>query len=102
MFYINTLVLLVSAHPAPSPLRKVITDPSKFIDVSVADEAADTDIDEDTDLDSDRDSETEADSDSDSETEVDPEAEAETQAHLDSTTTWDPSIPESDPKKKPS
>jgi len=62
-----------------------ITDPSKFIDVSVANEAADTDIDEDTDLDSDTDSETEADS--DSETEVDPEADAETQAHLDSTTT---------------
>jgi hypothetical protein len=65
-----------------------ITDPTKSIDVSVADE--DADIDEDTDLDSDSDSESE------------PETEMETEGHLDSTTTWDPSIPEPDPKKKPS
>jgi len=73
-----------------------IIDPTKFINAFVSDEDADTDTntDEDTDLDSDEDS----DVDSDSETPT--ENEMETRLH--SINTWDPSIPEPDPKKKPS
>jgi len=75
-----------------------IIDPTKLINVSVSDEDADTDTntDEDTDLDSDEDSD--VDSDSDSET---PTAK-EMETRLHSINTWDPSIPEPDPKKKPS
>ena len=77
-----------------------IIDPTKLINVSVSDEDADTDTntDEDTDLDSDEDSDVDSDSDSDSETPT--EKEMETRLH--SINTWDPSIPEPDPKKKPS
>jgi hypothetical protein len=75
-----------------------IIDPSKPIDVSVADEVedADTNEEEDSDLDPDEDL------DSETKIETDTEAKTEAEAHPDSTNTWDPSIPEPDPKKKPS
>jgi hypothetical protein len=75
-----------------------IIDPTKPvpIDVSVRDEDADSDEDEDSDLDSD--------DDEDSETESDTDTVTLTDADMDpnSTNTWDASIPEPDPKKKPS
>ena len=89
---------LLHQQPASRTLPQIhsdktagITDPTKFIDVSVTDEAADAD--EDTDLDSDEDSAV----DSDSETEA--QTETETEAHLDSTTTWDPPIPKPTPRR---
>src|SRR5712692_10301154 len=69
-----------------------ILDPTKPvpINVSVRDEVADSD--EDFDLDSDSDPDSDSDMDSDSDSQTDP----------DSTNTWDPSLPEPDPRKKPS
>ncbi len=71
-----------------------ILDPTKSmpINVPVQDEHAVSDEDEDSDLDSDSDSDPDTDTDSDTDTETDP----------DSTNTWDASLPEPDPKKKPS
>jgi hypothetical protein len=92
---------LLHQQPASAHLPQIhsdkaagISDPTKFIDVSVTDEAADAD--EDTDLDSDENSAVDSDS------EIEAQTEIETEAYLDSTTTWDPPIPEPDPKKKPS
>jgi hypothetical protein len=69
-----------------------IIDPTKPIGIPVADE--DTDIGEDSDLASDDDEESETES----------ETVTPTVTHVDpnSTNTWDASIPEPDPKKKPS
>jgi len=93
--YISSLLLrtLPQIH---SDKAAGITDPTKFINVSVADEAADTDTDEDSDLDPDEDSDVDSGTDSETPTEK------ETETRLDSINTWDPSIPEPDPKKKPS
>jgi hypothetical protein len=97
--YISSL-LLRTLPQIQSDKAAGIIDPTKFINVFVSDEDADTDTntDEDTDLDSDEDSDVDSDSDSDSETPT--EKEMETRLH--SINTWDPSIPEPDPKKKPS
>lgn len=75
-----------------------IIDPTKPvpIEVSVRDEDADTD--EDSDLDSDDDDESETESESDTVTLTDKDADVDP----NSTNTWDASIPEPDPKKKPS
>src|SRR6267143_2986497 len=75
-----------------------VIDPTKFINVSVSDEDADTDTNTNTDEDTDLDSDEDSDVDSDSETPT----EKETGTRLHSINTWDPSIPEPDPKKKPS
>ena len=93
--YISSL-LLCTLPQIQSDKAAGIIDPTKFINAFVSDEDADTDTntDEDTDLDSDEDS----DVDSDSETPT--EKEMETRLH--SINTLDPSIPEPDPKKKPS
>jgi len=101
--YISSL-LLCTLPQIQSDKAAGIIDPTKFINAFVSDEDADTDTNtntntntntgEDTDLDSDEDS----DVDSDSETPT--ENEMETRLH--SINTWDPSIPEPDPKKKPS
>ncbi len=77
-----------------------ITDPSKpSVRVSLRDEDDDTDEDDD-------DSEADADAHEDSDTETGTETETQTEtapdARLASTNSWDPSIPEPDPKKKPS
>ncbi len=105
--YISSL-LLRTLPQIQSDKAAGIIDPTKFIDVSVADE--DPDSDEDSDLDSDEDSDLDSDedADTDSETEVVTETATktvtatETGKHLGSTNTWDSSIPEPDPKKKPS
>ncbi len=76
-----------------------ITDPAKR--VSVRDEDADTDTDDD-DEDSEADEDAEAHEDSDKETETETETETAPDTPLASTNTWDLSIPEPDPKKKPS
>ena len=85
-----------------------ILDPTKPmpINISVPDEDADSD--EDFDLDSDSgpdassvtDSEPDPDSDPDSDSDVDSDSDSQTDP--DSTNTWDPSLPEPDPRKKPS
>jgi hypothetical protein len=95
--YISSL-LLRTLPQIQSDKAAGIIDPTKFINVSVSDEDADTDTntDEDTDLDSDEDSDVDSGSDSETPTEK------ETETRLDSINTWDPSIPEPDPKKKPS
>jgi hypothetical protein len=77
-----------------------IIDPTKPLPVNapLADEDVDSDEEEGSGLDPDEDAET------DSETEIETETETatETDKHLDSTNTWDPSIPKPDPRKKPS
>ncbi len=85
--------------PPCSPDNAVgITDPTKpSVRVSLRDEDADTDEDDE---DSEADEDADADEDSDTETETETETAPDTP--LDSTNTWDPSIPEPDPKKKPS
>ena len=97
--YISSLLLRTLPQIDPDKDAGII-DPTKPIDVSVADEAADPDedSDEDSDLDPDEDAVT------DSETEIGTETDTATATvtRLDSTNTWDPSIPEPDPKKKPS
>ncbi len=90
-----------------------ITDPTKPpINVSVRDEVADSDEDieedteehQDSDLDSDSeaDPDIESDSDSDSDTDADSDTDEDPDSHPDSANTWDASLPEPDPKKKPS
>ena len=77
-----------------------IIDPSKPvpINVPVLHEDADSDDEQDTEFDPDDD----ADTDSETEIETETETATETGTQLDSTNTWDASIPEPDPKKKPS
>jgi hypothetical protein len=77
-----------------------IIDPSKPvpINVPVLAEDADSDDEQDSELDPDDD----ADTDSETEIETETETATETGTQLDSTNTWDASIPEPDPKKKPS
>ena len=72
--------------------------------VTLPDEDADSDDDEEEEDDSGLDPEPDDDADKDSETEIETETETatETDTQFDSTTAWDPSIPEPDPKKKPS
>ena len=97
-----------------------ITDPTNPpLSVSIKDVVATSDNDfnlvPDEDADSDQDSDLDPDSDIDSDdsnldtatetkmkTEAKTETETETETRLDSTNTWDPSIPEPDPRKKPS
>jgi len=91
-----------------------ILDPTKPvpINVSVRDEVADSDEDieedteehQDSDLDSDSeaDPDIESDSDSDSDTDADSDTDEDPDSHPDSANTWDASLPEPDPKKKPS
>jgi len=107
--YISSLLLRTLPQIQSDKAAGVI-DPTKFINVSVSDEDADTDSDEDaeTDTDEDSDLDSDEDADTDSETEVVTETATKTATateigtHLGSTNTWDPSIPEPDPKKKPS
>jgi hypothetical protein len=75
-----------------------IFDPTKPVPINVAvrDEDADFDGDEDSDLDSDDEEESETESESDTVTLTDADVDP------NSTNTWDPSVPETDPKKKPS
>jgi hypothetical protein len=79
-----------------------IIDPTKPVptNVTLPDEDADSDDEEE----DDSDSEPADDADTGSETEIEAETEtaAEADTQLDSPNTWDPSIPEPDPKKKPS
>ncbi len=91
--YINSLLLRTLPQIDADKAAGII-DPTKPIDVPVADEDTDTDTDEDSDLDSDDDevSETESNTITLTDTDVGPS----------STNTWDASIPEPDPKKKPS
>ncbi len=95
--YISSLLL--RTLPAIDADNAVgITDPTKpSVRVSLRDEDADTDEDDE---DSEADEDADADEDSDTETETETETAPDTP--LDSTNTWDPSIPEPDPKKKPS
>ena len=97
--YISSL-LLRTLPQIQSDKAAGIIDPTKFINVSVSDEDADTDTDIDTDTDEDTDLDSDEDSDVDSDSETPTEKEMETRLH--SINTWDPSIPEPDPKKKPS
>src|SRR6202158_4116287 len=69
--------------------------------VTLPDENADFDDEEEED-DSDSEPADDADTDSETEIEAETETEAQTDTQLDSTNTWDASIPEPDPKKKPS
>src|SRR6266852_3866189 len=89
--YINSL-LLRTLPAIDADNEDGIIDPTKPVDAPVADE--DTDTDED-DEDSEADEDADADEDSDTETETAPDT------RLDSTNTWDPSVPEPDFKKKP-
>ncbi len=79
-----------------------IIEPTKPVptNVTLPDENADSDEEEE----DDSDSEPADDAATDSETQIEAETEtaAETDTQLDSANTWDPSIPEPDPKKKPS
>ncbi len=90
--YINSL-LLRTLPAIDADNEDGIIDPTKPVDAPVADD--DTDTDED-DEDSEADEDADADEDSDTETETAPDT------RLDSTNTWDPSVPEPDFKKKPS
>ena len=85
--YISSLLLRTLPQIDADKAAGII-DPTKSIDVSAADEDADAngDTDEDSDLDSDSETPTEK----------------ETETRLDSVNTWNPSIPEPDPEKKPS
>jgi len=78
-----------------------ILDPTKRLPINVAvpDEHADSDKD-----DEDEDSDLDSGSDSDPDTDTDSETDTYTETDRDpgSTNAWDPSIPEPDPKKKPS
>ncbi len=75
-----------------------IIDPTKPLPVNapLADEDVDSDEEEGSGLDPDED----ADTDSETEIETETETATETDKHLDSTNTWNPSIPEPDPRKK--
>ncbi len=97
--YISSL-LLRTLPQIQSDKAAGIIDPTKFIDVSVADE--DPDSDEDSDLDSDEDADTDSETEVVTETATKTVTATETGKHLGSTNTWDSSIPEPDPKKKPS
>ncbi len=79
-----------------------IFDPTKPrpINVAVRDEDADSDEDEDSDLDPDSDSDSGSDPKTD--TDSDSDSGSDAGANPDSANTWDASIPEPDPKKKPS
>jgi hypothetical protein len=99
--YISSL-LLRTLPQIQSDKAAGIIDSTKFIDVSVADDDADTDSDEDSDLDSDEDADTDSETEVVTETATKTATATETGTHLNSTNTWDPSIPEPDPKKKPS
>jgi hypothetical protein len=77
-----------------------IIDPTKPVPTNALASDEDADSEENFDLDSDDDSDVRADSESDTPTQT--EAEKETSIRLDSANTWDPSIPEPDPNKKPS
>jgi len=95
--YISSLLL----HTLPqidADKAAGITDPTKpaAITVPARDEDADSDDDEDTDLDPD------SDSDSDADPEADTDAHSGTDSDPGPTNTWDSSIPEPDPRKKPS
>jgi hypothetical protein len=81
-----------------------IIDPTKPVptNVTLPDEDADSDDDEEEEDDSDSEPADDADTDSETEIEAETETAAETDTQLDSASTWDPSIPEPDPKKKPS
>ncbi len=97
--YISSL-LLRTLPQIDADQEAGITDPTKpSVRVSVRDEDADTDTDDD-DEDSEADEDADADEDSDTETETETETAPDTP--LASTNTWDLSIPEPDPKKKPS
>jgi hypothetical protein len=99
--YISSL-LLRTLPQIQSDKAAGIIDSTKFIDVSAADEDADTDSDEDSDLDPDEDADTDSETEVVTETATKTVTATETGTHLGSTNTWDPSIPEPDPKKKPS
>jgi len=94
--YISSLLL----HTLPqidADKAAGITDPTKPpINVPARDEDAASDDDEDTDLDPD------SDSDSDTDPEADTDAHSGTDLDPGPTNTWDSSIPEPDPRKKPS
>jgi len=78
-----------------------IFDPTKPRPINVSVPHGDADSDED-DEDSEADEDADAHEDSDTETETETETETAADTRLASTNTWDPSIPEPDPKKKPS
>jgi hypothetical protein len=97
---LRTLPQIEAAGPAG------IIDPANPVptNVTLPDENADSDDEDKEEDDSDLDPELDNDANTDSETEIEAETEtaAETDTQLDSANTWDPSIPEPDPKKKPS
>src|SRR6267378_3144244 len=83
-----------------------ITDPTKPLPINVSvpvrDEVADSDEDTEEHQDSDLDSDSEADSDTDTDIDADSDSDEDPGSDPDSANTWDASIPEPDPKKKPS
>lgn len=96
--YISSLLL----HTLPqidADKAAGITDPTKSIPINAS--VPDEDTDED-DEDFSPDPNGIADSETETETETETDSETAPQAHLDSTDAWDHSIPEPDPKKKPS
>jgi len=83
--YISSLLLRTLPQIDPDKDAGII-DPTKPIDVSDSDEDADSDSEKEVEM----------------ETATKTATATDTGTHLDSTNTWDPSIPEPDPKKKPS
>ncbi len=82
-----------------------ITDPTKpplNVSAEAASSADDSDLDSDENSDFDSDSESHTAPETETETEAQTETETAADSHLDFTNTWDPSIPDPDPKKKPS
>jgi hypothetical protein len=103
--YISSLLLRTLPQIDAEKAAGIIepTKPVPLI-VPVLDEDADSDDEEEEEDDSHLDPEPDDDADTDSETEIETETETatETDTQFDSTPAWDPSIPEPDPKKKPS
>ncbi len=99
--YISSL-LLRTLPQIQSDKAAGIIDPTKFINAFVSDEDADTDTNTNTDTNTDEDTDLDSDEDSDVDSDSETRTEKEMETRLHSINTWDHSIPEPDPKKKPS